>query len=212
MTQSSLINSILCAAVLVAAGFTSRAGDQPTAELVTFRPDKTHSHVGFKVRHLGISNVRGEFNEYDAVVRFDPTDVTSLSVDATVDIGSIDTGTERRDNHLRSDDFFNAEQYPTMRFVSKEVRAVDGDEFELVGDLTIRDVTREVVFDVEFAGVGMARNGRKAGFEAETTINRFDFNLKWDNLTETGGLVVGEDVDIILELELDEVVPEPSTN
>lgn len=174
------------------------------AEIVTFRPDRTHSNLGFKVRHLGISNVRGSFIDYDAVVRFDPEDLSTLAVDATIEVASISTENERRDNHLRSDDFFNAEQYPTMRFVSKGIRSIAGSEFELVGDLTIRDVTKEVVLEGEFFGIGATRNGRKAGFEAGTTVNRFDYNLRWDSLTEVGGLVVGEDVEIIIEMELNE--------
>lgn len=191
-------------ALIMLAGF-SVSATQPL-EVIAFRPDRTHSSVGFRVRHLGISNVRGSFTEYDALVRFDPENVESLHVEADVDVTSINTGNERRDNHLRSDDFFNAEQYPAMRFVSTAVRGVDGSTFELVGDLTIRDVTKEIVLDGEFFGIGAARDGRKAGFEARTTINRFDYNLRWDNLTEAGGLVVGEDVEIILEMELNEIV------
>ena len=174
------------------------------AEVVTFRPDKNHSNVGFKVRHLGISNVRGAFGEYEAAVQFDPEDLSTLSVEATIRTSSVDTGNERRDNHLRSDDFFNAEEFPELRFVSKEVRDLDGGEFELVGDLTIRDVTKEIVLKAEFLGMAAGQNGRKAGFEARTMIDRFEYNLKFDALTETGGLVVGSNVEIILEMELDE--------
>lgn len=182
---------------------------QPTVPSTTSAPtawtiDKSHSQIGFKVRHLGISNVRGAFNEYDATILFDPDDLQSLQVETTINVASIDTGIERRDNHLRSDDFFNAEQYPAMTFVSKGVRNIDGSTFELVGDLTIRDVTKEVVLEAELLGLGTQRNRRKAGFEATTTINRFDYNLKWDRLTEAGGLAVGEDVEIILELEVQE--------
>ena len=174
------------------------------AEIVTFHPDKNHSNVGFKTRHLGISNVRGAFGEYEATVQFDPEDLSTLSVEATIQTSSVDTGNERRDNHLRSDDFFNAETFPELRFVSKEVRDLDGGEFKLVGDLTIRDVTKEIVLKAEFFGMGAGQNGRKAGFEARATVDRFDYNLKFDALTETGGLVVGSDVEIILEMELNE--------
>ena len=174
------------------------------AEVITFHADKTHSNVGFKVRHLGISNVRGAFGEYDATVQFDPEDLGTLSVEATIQTSSIDTGNERRDDHLRSDDFFNAETFPELRFESKEVRNIDGSEFELVGDLTIRDVTKEVVLEGEFLGMGAGRNGRKAGFEVRARIDRFDYNLKFDALTETGGLVVGNNVEIVLDMELDE--------
>ena len=196
---------MMLAALVVLAGFAAAdRSPKPAAEVVTFVADKAHSQVGFKVRHLGISNVRGTFTDYDATVRFDPEDLETLQVEATIDVGSINTANERRDNHLRSDDFFNAEQFPTMTFVSKEVRSVDGDAFELVGDLTIRDVTKEVVLEGEFFGTTTQRDQRKAGFEAEATIDRFDYNLKWDRLTEAGGFVVGEEVDIILELELEE--------
>ena len=196
--------------VLAASGFAARtdasepAGPQDEG-VMTFAVDKAHSQVGFKVRHLGIANVRGSFQDYDATVRFDPEDLSTLQVEATIAVSSIDTGIERRDNHLRSDDFFNAEQFPAITFKSKAVRNLDGDAFELVGDLTIRDVTKEVVLEAEFLGMGMMRGTQKAGFEAETTINRFDYNLKWDALTEAGGLVVSENVQIILELELNEV-------
>jgi polyisoprenoid-binding protein YceI len=177
----------------------------PMLDVMTFSPDKAHSQVGFQVRHLGISNVRGSFNEYDAKVTFDPADLSTLQVEATVNIASIDTGIERRDTHLKSDDFFNAESFPTLSFKSKGVRNLEGTTFELVGDLTIRDVTKEVVLDSEFLGLGKQRETTKAGFSASTTINRFDYNLKWDRLTEAGGLVVSEEVKILLELELDQV-------
>ena len=134
----------------------------------------------------------------------DPQDLSTLKAEATFQIGSIDTGNERRDGHLKSDDFFNAEQYPTMTFVSTKVVPGEDGTFELHGDLTIRDITKEVVLDGELLGTGMARNGMKVGIEASTKINRFDYNLKWDQLTEAGGLVVGEEVRILLELELNE--------
>jgi polyisoprenoid-binding protein YceI len=195
-------------ALLAIAGFTFGDSTRVTDDVVTFSPDRSHSNVGFKVRHLGISNVRGSFRDYDATIQFNPEDLSTLSVRATVLTTSIDTRNERRDNHLRSDDFFNSEQYPELTFVSKEIRSLNGNQFEMVGDLTIRDVTKEVIFATEFMGVGAARRGMKAGFEARTTINRFDFGLKWDRLTEVGGLVVSEDVEILLEMELDEVIVE----
>ena len=170
----------------------------------TFTVDYLHSNVGFKVRHLGISNVNGSFNEYEAKVMVDPEDLSTLQAEATFQIGSIETGNDRRNGHLKSDDFFNAEEYPTMTFKSTKVMVGEDGAFKLHGNLTIRDVTKEVVLKGEMLGTGMGQNGMKVGFEASTTINRFDYNLKWDKLTEAGGLVVGEDVRIILELELDE--------
>lgn len=173
-------------------------------DVATYTPDKAHSKISFKVRHLGITNVNGAFDEYEASVTFDGDDLSTLQADATIQIASVNTGIERRDNHLRSDDFFNAEMYPTMKFASTGVRSLEGNKFELVGDLTIRDVTKEVVFDVEFLGMSKMGPANKAGFVAEATVNRFDYNLKWDRLTEAGRLVVAENIKITLDLELNE--------
>lgn len=175
-----------------------------TPQAAAYVVDKAHSQIGFKVRHLGITNVNGFFKDYEADVSMDGDDLSTLTATATVQIGSISTGIDRRDSHLKSDDFFNAEEYPELKFVSKAVRNIDGSEFELVGDLTIRDVTKEVVLEAEFLGMGAMGDTKKAGFEAETTINRFDYNLKWDRLTEAGGLVVSDMVKVILDLELNE--------
>ncbi|MFT5142217.1 MAG: polyisoprenoid-binding protein YceI [Rhodothermales bacterium] len=166
-----------------------------------FQVDSVHSNIGFKVRHLGITTVNGNFKEYEANVTVDPNDLTTLKAEAVIQVASVNTGVDRRDSHLRSDDFFNAEAFPTMTFVSKEVRNLDGTELELVGDLTIRDVTKEIVMDVEYVGSAMSRGNEVIAFEATAKINRFDFNLKWGALTEAGGLMVSEDVRLILELE-----------
>lgn len=190
----------LLAVILPLAGFVT-LGQLAT----TYTVDKAHSEVGFKVRHLGITNVRGDFPDYDATVTMDGEDLSTLVAEATIKTTSIDTGIERRDNHLRSDDFFNAEQFPTITFKSTAVRNINGSSFELVGNLTIRNVTKEVVFEAEYLGAAKMMETAKVGFEAETVINRFDYNLKWDNLTEAGGFVVGEEVTIELELELDAV-------
>ncbi len=171
---------------------------QENAEQATYTVDKAHSQVGFKVRHLGISNVHGEFSDYDATVQFDEGNIESLSVTAEINVASVDTGNDRRDNDLRSDNFFSAETYPEMTFVSKRVENVDGSEFDLVGDLTIRDVTKEVVLESEFLGI----SGNKAGFTASTKILRKEFGLTWDKVTEAGGIVVSNEVTITLEMEL----------
>ena len=183
------------AALLLITGF---SGEQPA----TWSIDNTHSTIGFKVRHLGISNVRGEFGDYDATITMEDDNLESLQASVTIQVGSINTRNERRDNHLRSDDFFSAETFPTMTFESTGVRNVDGSTFELVGNLTIRDVTQEVVLSGEFFGVAAMGDSERAGFEARTTVNRIDYGLKWDRLTEAGGAMVGHNVDIILELEL----------
>ena len=127
----------------------------------------------------------------------------NAKIDFTADIASIDTENEKRDEHLRSDDFFNAEQFPKMTFNSKSFKKVDGNNYKLVGDLTIRDVTKEVELDVVYNGTVKDPWGNtKSGFSLEGVINRFDYNLKWDATIETGGLVVGEDVTILGKLQL----------
>ena len=178
------------------------------SEVATWSLDQAHSRVGFKVKHLGISTVRGAFSEYDGTVRFDPADLSTLSARTTVQVASIDTENERRDNHLRSADFFAADEFPAMTFVSKRVQNIEGDRFELVGDLTIRGTTKEVVFDGEFLGVAAMGESERAGFEASTTIDRLDYGLAWDRLTEAGGLVVSHDVTIVLELQLRKETPQ----
>ncbi|QXD14075.1 YceI family protein [Rhodocaloribacter litoris] len=182
-------------AVLLLAGFVN---DRPKA---VYKADLAHSYVGFQVRHLGVSNVKGRFKEYDVTLEMEGTDLRTLKASGTVNVNSIDTGIERRDNHLRSPDFFEVETFPTITFVSKEVRNIDGNAFELVGDLTIKDVTKEVMLEAEFLGTAKMGDSERAGFTAETTINRKDFNLTWDRLTEAGGLVVGHDVKLVLEIE-----------
>ena len=188
--------SLLVVALLVFA-----ASPSPPAPAV-WKVDHSHSALGFKVRHLGISNVRGNFKEYEATVTMDADDLTTLSAEATIQTGSIFTDNERRDNHLRSPDFFEAETYPEMHFVSSGVQNVDGSTFELVGDLTMRDVTREVVLESEFLGQASMGDQERAGFEASVVIDRMDYGLAWNRLTEAGGFVVGHDVEIIIELEL----------
>ncbi len=185
-------------AVLVLAGFSAGASEDPA----TWTLDRSHSQVKFKVRHLGISNVEGSFGTFDITLRFDPADLKTVQTTAEIDATSIDTGNERRDGHLRSDDFFAADEHPKLTFVSTGVEQIDGNRFKLAGDLTIRGTTKPVVLDAEL--LGTASNGGKtvAAFTATTTINRFDYGLKWDRLTEAGGLMVGENVQITIDMEV----------
>lgn len=189
-------------AVFILAGFTQIDAPTSTSDVATWAVDKSHSQVGFTVRHLGISKVSGDFKDYDATIMLDPADLSTLKATATLQTASIDTDNERRDNHLKSDDFFNAEEYPAMTFASTSVRNIDGNSFELVGNLTIRDVTKEVVLAGELLGTAAMGDKTIAALEASTTINRFDYNLKWNRALEAGGLVVGEDVTINLALEV----------
>jgi len=163
----------------------------------TWTVDPSHSEVGFVARHLMVSKVRGQFTEFEATVQVGDSFDTS-SVQATVQLASIDTGSADRDTHLRSADFFDTDSFPVMTFTSTSVSAD-----KLVGDLTIKGVTRQVDFDLDFAGVSPDPwGGTRAGFEATTEINRKDFGLTWNVAVEGGGVLVGEKVKIVLDVQL----------
>lgn len=171
-------------------------------DLATFAVDPAHSDVQFKVRHLGFSKVTGSFGTFEATVQMDPDRLETLQAEAIIKTDSVYTGDEKRDAHLRSGDFFEAETYPELTFRSTGVRNVSGDKFELEGELTIRDVTKTVVLDGVF--LGTARDpwgGERVAFEAQTKINRKDFGLTWNTVLETGGVLVGEDVEIMLDVQ-----------
>jgi len=212
-TRTYILSLLLVAFVL--AGFTltgNQAAETPTqptasADVSNWRIDPVHSKIGFKARHFGISIVRGEFKDFEASFRFDPEDLSTVEASVRIRAASVFTGTERRDNHLRSDDFFNAEVDSIITFTSKRVQNINGTAFELVGDLTIRGNTHEVVLEAEFLGsITMERRGGmqvRSAFEAETTVNRMDYGLKFDRTA--GGaadLVVGKEVTLTIELEL----------
>jgi len=166
----------------------------------TYKLDKSHTRVGFKVSHLVISNVRGDFTDYDATIEFDENDVTQSSVQGTIETASINTNNERRDKHLRSDDFFNAEQHPQITFKSKRIEK-KGKGYVMIGDLTIRGVTREIQLPFKLTGPIDHGKKRRVGFEAEMVINRQDYGVKYNNLADTGGLAVGNEVTIELNGE-----------
>ncbi len=170
--------------------------------------DVTHSSVQFVVSHLTISKVRGEFTDFSGALTFDGKNLKDGSVTFAVKTASISTGNSNRDDHLRSDDFFNAEQFSEFKFVSRQVTPGEENKFQLIGELTIRDSTKVVSFDCVFNGLLVTEHGKRAGFSAETTINRQDFNVKFNKALETGGLVVGNDVKLSLELEFVEKAPE----
>ncbi len=176
------------------------ATDIPGYVAGTWTIDKTHSEVGFSIRHIMISKVKGTFKDFDAtiVTAENPLDST---VTASARVASIDTNEPNRDQHLRTNDFFDAETYPTIDFVSTGVRVDDGD-FKVDGDLTIRGVTKPVTFDFEFGGFATDPFGNsKAGATAKTVINREDFGLLYNAALETGGFLLGDKVTITLELQ-----------
>jgi polyisoprenoid-binding protein YceI len=164
--------------------------------------DGAHSAVNLTVRHMVISKVRGQFTKWSAKLALDTADLSRSSVEVEIQAASIDTGVADRDAHLRSGDFLAAEKFPTLRYRSRRVEAPSKDRLRVVGDLTIRDVTREVVLDVEYGGQGKDPWGnQRAGFSATTSINRKDFGLTWNQALETGGLLVADRVDIEIELQ-----------
>ena len=168
----------------------------------TWTIDSSHTEVGFVVRHMMVSKVKGRFSKVEGTITV-AENVLESSVQATVAAASIDTRDENRDNHLRSADFFDAETYPELTFASTGIRA-DGDDFLLDGDLTIKGVTRPVTFELEYngaAGNPLANGAPTAGFSAETEISRKDFGLEWNVALETGGVLVGDKVKLVLEVE-----------
>lgn len=167
--------------------------------------DKVHSNVGFTVQHLVISKVKGNFKDFQGTINFDGKNWENASAEMTVMVNSVSTDDDKRDAHLKSPDFFDAEKYPEMTFKSKKVVKSDGNKFKLIGDLTIRGVTKEVPFDCEFNGVTDFMGTTKAGFSANTKINRKDFGVNWNKTLDTGGVVVSDEVEINLEVEASKV-------
>jgi polyisoprenoid-binding protein YceI len=165
--------------------------------------DATHTEVLFKVKHLVIATVTGSFKKFSGEVISESDDFNNASVSFSIDVDSIDTNQTDRDGHLKSDDFFAAAQYPTIKFTNGILKKVSGSDYKLVGDLTIRSTTKQVELDVEFGGTVIDPWGNtKAGFEIAGKINRKEFGLSWNAVTEAGGLVVSDEVKLILNVEL----------
>jgi len=165
--------------------------------------DPTHSEVQFKVKHLVISTVRGSFKKFSGTVEGDDENFDGARVNFSLDVNSIDTNQADRDGHLKSPDFFAAEQHPSITFTNGTLRKITGNAYKLTGSLTIRGTAKVIEFDVEFGGIMKDPwNNIKAGFEINGKINRKDFGLNWNALTEAGGMVVGEDVKIHINVEL----------
>ncbi len=170
---------------------------------MSWKIDPAHSEITFSVRHLMVSNVRGRFERFSGEVHFDEENPQNSSVEVQIEAASINTREPQRDAHLRSPDFLNADQFPYLTFKSKRIEVLDDSHGRIIGDLTIRDVTREVVLDVVFNGKVKSPFGfTTAGFSASTKINRKDWGLVWNVALETGGVLVGDEVNIQIELEL----------
>ena len=165
--------------------------------------DKAHSKVQFDIAHLVISEVTGQFNEYDGTVLSDKADFSDVVVDFSIDVKSIDTDNEKRDGHLRGEDFFDIAKYPEIIFKSKSVKKAGNNLYKFTGDLTMHGVTKEVTLDVQYNGTINDNWGNtKAGFKVTGKINRTDFGLKYNSALEAGGLMLGEEVTITCKFEL----------
>jgi polyisoprenoid-binding protein YceI len=174
---------------------------QTATAVRTLAIDRSHSEVGFQVRHL-LSKVRGRFNEFDGTIEFDESNPSASRIDVTIQAASIDTGEADRDNHLRTADFFDIEKYPTLTFKSTSVTPRGEGNYDVAGDLTIHGVTRPVTLPASFLGAAQDPWGNtKLVFEAELTLNRKDFGLTWNAALETGGFLVGDEVKVSLAIQ-----------
>ena len=174
-----------------------------SAQMAGWKLDKAHSSIGFSVRHLVISEVTGTFRDFDISVNATKNDFSDATIDAVIKVASINTGNERRDAHLRTDDFFNAERFPEIRFRSTSFEKSEDGSYNLTGFLTIRDTTKQVTFHAVNNGLVKTPWGATvSSWKATLVINRFDYGLKWNKTIETGGLVAGDAVTITVNLEL----------
>lgn len=169
--------------------------------MATYKIDAAHSDILFKVKHLMITNVTGSFKAFDATLTADKEDFSDAQISFTADVNSLDTRSEQRDGHLKSDDFFNAEKFPELKFTSTSITK-NGAGYVLKGDLTIRDITKPVELKADYNGAMVDPWGqKKVGFEAEGKIKRKEFGLSWDAVTEAGGVVVSDDVKLQLNVQ-----------
>jgi polyisoprenoid-binding protein YceI len=179
------------------------AATPTTTGITTWAIDPSHSLVEFAVKHLMISTVRGRFGDVKGTITLNDANPAQSKVEIEIGTASIDTRAEQRDAHLRSADFFDVEKFPSMKFTSKRIDGDINGEFKIVGDLTIRNQTREVVLDAEFQGKTRDPwGGDRMGFEAKGKVNRKDFGLHWNQALEAGGFVLGDDIKLSIEVEL----------
>jgi len=195
------VRNILIAALVATPLFAQSA-------LETWTVDKSHSTATFKVRHM-MANMVGQFRDFDGNINIDRANPANSNVEFTIQTASIDTGNAKRDDHLRTPDFFDAAKFPTISFKSTAVAKKSENEYAVTGDLTMHGVTRRVTLPVSFLGFGKTARGEKAGFEIETTVNRKDFGIVWNKTLDEGGLLLGEDVKVTINLEVDRKIAAP---
>ncbi|MDP2654043.1 MAG: YceI family protein [Candidatus Omnitrophota bacterium] len=194
MRVSEIFGVLLLSATIFCSQATARAAD-------TYTVDKDHSSIGFSVSHLMISTVRGEFTDYQGTIVFDPADPATIQIDAVLQAASVNTRQEKRDEHLKTADFFDVANNPTITFKSKDVKK-DGDQYLITGDLTIREVTKEIQLSAAIQGPVKTPFGAEAiGISAQTKINRQDFGVSWNKTMDEGGYVVGDEVLLDVRIE-----------
>lgn len=165
--------------------------------------DPTHSEIGFKVKHMMFTNVSGKFNAFEATITNDEEAFETLKINFTANVESIDTNNTDRDNHLKSADFFDAEKFPTLNFTATGIKKINTNEFEIQGDLTIKEVTKSISLKTEYSGLMTDPWGNtKAGLSISGAINRREFGLTWNAALETGGVLVGEEIKLVAEIQL----------
>ena len=220
MRTNSTLKALL--ALALAAPLYAQAPATPPAQApapaaassTTWEIDQAHSNASFSARHMMVTNVHGTFGKIAGKINYDGKDVSTISADVTIDAATIDTNNEKRDAHLRSPDFFDTTTNPNITFKSKRVdKGSAAGTFKLIGDLTIRGVTKEVTLDVEGpTQIVSTPQGAKVGATATTSINRFDYGVKWNRAIETGGVVVGETIKITIEIEANRRNPTAPSN
>ena len=188
---------------LMVMGFLLAINASPSvARAAEWTVDKSHSQITFTVSHMVISEVSGTFAAFDVQIEAENDDLTGGSLTAIIKTASINTGIDRRDNHLRSDDFFNAEKYPEITFKSTRIAKIGDGKYTIEGNLTIRDITKPVAFDAVLNGTIKTDKSLRSGWKATLAINRFDYGLHWNRTIETGGLVAGDTVHIAVNIEI----------
>ncbi len=169
----------------------------------SWKIDEVHSKIRFSARHMVISEVEGQFNKFDFRLTNDENDFTTSKVELIIEADSVDTRNNDRDNHLRSADFFDVDKFPEIKFISSSVQKINEEEYKMKGDLTIKEYTRPIELEVKYGGqIKDPWGNTRAGFNVKGTINRFDYGLKWNSLIETGGAVVGKNININCDIEV----------
>jgi len=190
------------ALLLVAVVSWNLLAQTPEGQPTGWRLDKSHSKIGFTVKHMVISEVQGYFKDFDITINASKDDFSDGQAEVVIKAASVNTESEGRDKDLRSDNFFSAEKFPEIKFKSTKFEKSGDNIYKIYGDLTIRDTTKQVVFDVVLNGTLKTSRGLMSAWKATLSINRFDYGLKWNRMIETGGLVAGEMVHITIILEL----------